>query len=85
MEQLNIINSKYNFQIESIGNYYKIKSKHDTWFIKIHNNYNNRINLYHSNKMGKNNMHKQLTCQNIVHMFNYIRSHDNKYLKGGVA
>lgn len=80
------LNITYRFQIEEFGLYYKITSRFDVWFVKKYDSYNNRVQLYHGNIFGKCNMHRQLVCEGLRHLFSYIKSHDNKYfLKVGVA
>jgi len=86
MKELKELNIRYGFQIEEFGIYYKITSRFDVWFVKRYEFYNNRIQLYHGNVFGKCNIHKQLVCHGLEHLFLYIKSHDSKYfLKGGVA
>lgn len=81
-ELLTKLCEQYNFTYDFIGEYIKIISRRDTWYIlnKDHSSCS-CITLYHSNNHGSANMHKQKgTYKTLYNIFDYIYCHDNKYI-----
>ena len=84
IQTLNELCVKYSFKYDIIGNYIRIFSMRDTWYI-INKHYSpyEKIKLLHANNYGGAGTHKQKKkndFNNIYQIFTYIDKHDKKEL-----
>ncbi|AAK79141.1 hypothetical protein BJV85_002829 [Clostridium acetobutylicum] len=69
----------YNFKYDFIGNFIRIKSKLDTWYIKRNQVMKEGIVLYHENTRQGVGMHHHGKHKNLKFLFKEIESHDNRF------
>ncbi|MBZ9622894.1 hypothetical protein G9F71_008510 [Clostridium sp. FP2] len=69
---------KHGFSWDKIGEYIRIQSKRDTWYIKDINHDGRLIELEHQNKYRDARFHSQGKHENLKNIFKSIESHDHR-------
>jgi len=73
---------RHSFHYDVLGNYLRIHSKRDTWYI-LDRNYDGRlIELEHQNQYDNARFHKQGKHKNLENIFKSIKSHDSIFIPG---
>lgn len=70
---------RYGFHWDVIGEYIRIQSKRDTWYIKDLNHEGRQIELNHQNKCGDARFHFHGKHKNLEKVLKSIDSHDKIY------
>ena len=81
-EELRRLCLVHSFHFDVLGNYIRIHSKRDTWYIADRSYEGRLIELEHQNKYGSANYHSQGKHKNLENIFKSIQSHDLIYIPG---
>jgi hypothetical protein len=73
---------KYDFHWDVIGEFIRIQSKRDTYYIKDINHEGRLITLNHQNSYKDSRYHFQGNHKNLKDVFKSISSHDQIYIPG---
>lgn len=70
---------RYGFHWDKIGEYIRIRSKRDTWYVKDLNHEGRLISLNHQNKYGDSRFHFHGKHKDLKNILKAIDSHDKIY------